>query len=367
LNNYCQKKYYETLGLKPDATFEEIKKAFRIATMKFHPDVNKSGEKIFIEIKEAYEVLSNPEERKKYDFINGYDILKQKKAEQTQKTYQYEYKKENKKEEEKEETSSKTTKNSNSEIHPEENKNEKTSENEKNEGNKDFSNAFSEMMKDLFNGKNGEEKNKKQKLKPIDGSDITMNLDISLKEAISGTNRKINVLHTEACPICHGKTFVKGNKCKYCNGTGEISLHKKINVKIPPNTENKKKIRLKGEGTQGLNGGKNGNLYLVVRITDDSNFKFEGNNIYSEIELTPYEAALGTEKEVQTLSGRAKVKIPAGTSSGQKFCLAKEGLFDDNKKIKGDFIITVKIKVSDNLSEKERKLYEELKKLAEEK
>lgn len=370
MNNYAQKKYYEVLGLKPDATLAQIKKAFRLATIKFHPDVNKDGEKIFIEIKEAYEVLSNPEERKKYDYIHGYDLLKQKKAEETSKKYEYQKKQQENNQENKQESTKKDEnikqENKPKEEQKKEEKQEKSEyKNKDNNSKSSFSNTFSDFIKNLFK----RNKNHKEKMKqnPVDGSDITMNIDVSFREAINGTNRKINVLHTEVCPVCKGKTFANGSKCKYCNGTGEISQHKKINVKIPPHTENNKKIRLKGEGTKGLEGGKNGNLYLVIRITDDSNFKFDGNNVLSELELTPYEAALGTEKEVQTLSGKARVKIPAGTSSGQKFSLAKEGLFDENKKVKGNQIITVKIKVNEKLSEKERKLYEDLKKLAEEK
>ena len=356
MNNYANKKYYELLGLKPSATQEEIKKAFRLAVMKFHPDINNSGEKIFIEIKEAYEILSNPEERKKYDFINGYDVLK--KQYQTKKNQKTKEEKAANKENQDSNTCSekRETAGRNTKDEAADNQMKRKSASEK----KDYSNSFSDIVKDIFGVKSENQRNE-----PVDGSDITMNLNISFKESVNGTNRKINVLHTEVCPVCHGKTFANGTKCKYCNGTGEISLHKKINVKIPPNTENNKKIRLKGEGTQGLKGGKNGNLYLVIKITDDSNFRFDGNNVLSEVEITPYEAALGTEKEVLTLSGKAKVKIPAGTSSGQKFSLAKEGLFDEIRKVKGNQIITVKIKVNENLSEKERKLYEELKKIAE--
>ena len=360
--NYAQKKYYEILGLKPDATQEQIKKAFRLATVKFHPDVNKSGEKIFMEIKEAYEVLSNPEERKKYDFINGYDLLKEKKAEENKIKNEYI----NKENTHKKYDYSKNTYTSDNNSENRKTEYKHTDSFGKNVYTNDKSHTFSDLMKNLFGGMKNKQ-NEEIKRNPVNGSDITMNIDVSFKEAVNGTNRKINVLHTEVCPVCKGKTFANGSKCRYCNGTGEISQHKKINVKIPTHTENNKKIRLKGEGTKGTDGGKNGNLYLIVRITDDSNFKFDGNNVLSELEITPYEAALGSEKEVMTLSGKAKVKIPAGTSSGQKFSLAKEGLFDEIKKIKGNQIITVKIKVRENLSEKERKLYEELKKLAEEK
>lgn len=363
LKNYSKKDYYGLLGLTYEASLEEIKKAFRKATVKYHPDVNKDGEKIFMEIKEAYEVLSDENERKNYDFIKGYDIKRtqaaKEKAEQAQKKhnsssskqyYKYDYTKEYEK---------------NTAANEEENRKTYHSKQDKSSSkadNNNFKNTFSDIVGNLFSKKEKYEKSDKKT--PVNGTDITMPVEISYKEAINGTNRKINVLHTEVCPVCGGKTFANGSSCKYCKGSGETSLHKKLNVKIPPHTENNKKIRLAGEGTKGLNGGKNGNLYLVVRITDDSYFKFNGNNVLSEAEITPYEAALGGEKEIRTLSGMAKLKIPAGTSSGQKFRLANEGLFDENKKIKGDQIVTIKITVSENLSEREKQLYEELKNIS---
>lgn len=366
MKDYSKKDYYGILGVNYDATPEEIKKAFRKATVKYHPDVNKDGEKIFLDIKEAYEVLADENERKKYDYIKGYDIKRtqaaKEKAEQTQKKYnnysskqyyKYDYSKEYEKNTNVNEKEEKI-------YHSYQNSQEKTNSDA---DNKNFKNTFSDIVGNLFSKKGKNKKNSDKKV-PIDGSDITMPVEISYKEAINGTNRKINVLHTEVCPVCGGKTFVNGSSCKYCKGSGETSLHKKLNVKIPPHTENNKKIRLTGEGTKGLNGGKNGNLYLVVKITDDSYFKFNGNNVLSEAEITPYEAALGGEKEIKTLSGTIKLKIPSGTSSGQKFRLANEGLFDENKKIKGDHIVTIKIKVSENLSEREKQLYEELKNIS---
>ena len=354
MKNYASKDYYKILGLNYDAKPEDIKKAFRRATVKYHPDVNPNGEKIFMEIKEAYEVLIDENERKNYDFIKGYDVLKRQKQQKKQKTYtspesvQKEYRQ-------------------NASNQKQENKkqNEEDKKNEHTETSKNFGDTLKDIVNGLFSG--DKSKNENERPQPKDGEDITMPIEISYKEAMNGTNRKINVLHTEVCPVCQGKKFANGSKCKYCKGTGEISLHKKLNVKIPPHTENNKKIRLQNEGTKGLNGGKNGHLYLVVKITDDSFFKFDGNNVFCEAEITPYEAALGTEKEVKTLSGMAKLKIPQGTSSGQKFRLAKEGLFDENTKTKGDQIVTIKIKLNENLSEKEKKLYEELKNISEEK
>lgn len=378
MKNYTEKDYYGILGLKFDATQEEIKKAFRKATVKFHPDVNKDGAEIFMKIKEAYEVLSDENERKNYDFIKGYDLLKKQKKfqEYKEKTANFEhkntynkynngytkksYEKNVNNEEKKQKNSTSNSRNSN------ENTNSvKSNQTSFHEENKNFKNTFSDIFSNLFTGKK-QPKHEHQAIhgKRVDGNDITMPIEISFKEAINGTNRKINVLHTEICPICEGKKFANGSDCRYCKGTGEVSVHKKLNVKIPPHTENNKKIRLAGEGTKGLKGGKNGNLYLVVKITDDSYFKFDGNNVLSEAEITPYEAALGTEKEIKTLNGTAKLKIPQGTSSGQKFRLANEGLFDEAKKIKGHHIVTIKIKVDENLTEREKQLYEQLKDIA---
>lgn len=376
MKNYSQKDYYGLLGLNYEATPEEIKKAFRKATVKYHPDVNKNGGKIFMEIKEAYEVLIDENERKNYDFIKGYDVKRSQSRKEKNERAKQAYKKNNYSNENfsksesskyyKYDYSKEYSKNTDSEAYS--NKTEKKSEDKSSQyetKNKNFRQTFSDMLGSLFSGKGSKKHNfTEEEYKPQDGSDITMPIEISYKEAINGTNRKINVLHTEVCPICGGKKFVNGSNCKYCKGSGEISLHKKLNVKIPPHTENNKKIRLTGEGTKGLKGGKNGNLYLIIRITDDSFFKFEGNNVISEAEITPYEAALGGEKEIRTLSGMAKLKIPPGTSSGQKFRLANEGLFDENKKVKGDQIVTIKIKVSDNLSEREKQLYEELKNIS---
>lgn len=379
MKNYINKDYYGVLGLHFDSSLEDIKKAFRRAAIMYHPDVNKESLKIFLEIKEAYEVLSNEKERKNYDFIKGYDIKRKIKEESFNQ------------EKSTDENNSSSTQNRDNENLKSNNENKnykydcssaykKTANTSKHDecfvkSDEEINNKctkrtiltnLQDICKNLFSFSN---KNKLNDLleETVDGSDITMPLEVTFKEAINGTNRKINVLHTEQCPVCHGKKFVKKNHCKYCNGTGEISLHKKLNVRIPPHTENNKTIRLKNEGVKGLNGGKNGNLYLIIQITDDSYFKFEGNNVSSETDITPYEAALGTEKEIRTVSGSVKLKIPSGTSTGQKFRLANEGLFDDSNKIKGDHIVTVKIKMKETLSEKEKKLYQELKSISENK
>jgi DnaJ-class molecular chaperone len=360
LNKNTTENYYEILGISYNATQNEIKSAFRKAVIKYHPDVNKAGKEMFIKIKEAYETLSNPKEKILYDMSNGYDIKRQqsktaadfkpKQKNFEKQTYKYDY------------SEHYANTKMNSEAIRQSHKSRKTENRHQTTKEERFYKAIRNVLKKIFTI-DKKIYNKDIYTEQKDGEDITMPVEISYKEALNGTNRKINVLHTEVCPICGGKSFSNGSKCNYCNGSGEISLHKKLNVKIPPHTENNKKIRLRNEGTKGLNGGKNGHLYLVVKITDDSYFMFDGNNVLLELEITPSEAALGCKKEIRTLSGKAKLTIPQGTSSGQKFRLANEGLFDETIKAKGDEIVTIKIKINENLSERERQLYQELNKI----
>ena len=152
--------------------------------------------------------------------------------------------------------------------------------------------------------------------------------------------------------------------CPFCKGRGEVSLHKKLNVRIPPNVTNESKIRIANEGNKGINGGKNGDLYLIIEIENDSFFKYEDNNVTCEIPITPFEAALGTTIEVPTLDGKVSMKIPPLTSSGQKFRLAKEGVFDSKTGVKGDQVVVIKIEMPKSLSLEEIQLYERLKTLS---
>ena len=162
------------------------------------------------------------------------------------------------------------------------------------------------------------------------------------------------------CPRCRGRKFINGTKCAECDGTGEISEHKKITVKIPPNIKNGAKLRVANEGNPGLYGGKNGDLYLKISVIQDSLWKYEGADILCNVPITPFEAVLGAAVEIPAFDGNLKFKVPPGTHSGQKFRLAGQGLDKNGKK--GDIIVTVTIEIPDSLSNDEIKLYEKLKK-----
>ena len=357
MNQYYQKDLYAILGISPDSDESKIKSAYRKQARKWHPDVNdNSPESIakFKEITEAYEVLTDTQRRSQYDILKGINRRKEESfssKSQSQAQAKKAYTEANK-------TSSKKD------------KPQSTIEKEQKTGDKgSFSQVFENILDGLFtsNSNSPKEKNasyKTKKLKPENGRDINLNVIIKISEAISGTNRTVNVLHSEKCPKCEGRRFINGAKCPVCKGSGEISTHKKLNVKIPAGIKKGAKIRIANEGNKGYNGGKNGDLYLNIDIEDSKFFRYDGNNVLCEIPITPFEAVLGANIEVPTLCGNVSMKIPQNTSTGQKFRLSGQGILDSKTNKKGDQIVTVKIEIPKEMSSEEINLYEQLKKLS---
>ena len=183
-----------------------------------------------------------------------------------------------------------------------------------------------------------------------------------MKEVVNGTEKSVNILHSSECQHCKGRKFINGAVCPVCNGTGEENIHKKITVKIPKNVKNGTKLRIAGEGNNGENGGKNGDLFLKIKIEPNSRVAFDGNNIIYSIPITPFEAVLGGKISIPSFDGNLTLKLPPQTHSGQKFRLAGQGL-KQNGKI-GDMIINVHIEIPCSLSDDEIRLYEKLKKLS---
>lgn len=379
MNEYYQKDLYKILGVSPDCDVVKIKAAYRKQARIWHPDVNDNSQESIVrfkEITEAYEVLTDSHKRSQYDILKGFNIRKEasyasKTAEQSakkaynesssattgEKTYtytKYEYEK-------------KTT----------EDKKTKSAQNTKEHEKGSFSQVFENILDGLFtggsSGKNkqpnvkknqNQNKNQNKKGKPENGRDINLNVNIKMSEAITGTHRTVNVLHTEKCPKCEGRRFINGSKCPLCKGTGEISIHKKLNVKIPAGIKKGSKIRVANEGNKGYNGGRDGDLYLYIEIEESAFFKYEGINVHCEIPITPFEAVLGASIEVPTLCGNVSMKIPPNTSTGQKFRLSEQGVYDEKNRKKGDQIVVVKIEVPKEMSREEIKLYEQLKNIS---
>lgn len=330
--NYYNKDLYKILNLTYEASKDEIKTAYKKLAKMYHPDVAGSNGDIdkFKEIKEAYDILSDDESRKKYDVLRGFYRQKLEK-----------------------ETNQKNIKNKYDEYLKQAKKNAEKQDS--------FSDSINDALDSLFHTKNGRKNQSGDTKKTINGTDINLDINISCFEAITGTNRKINILHTQPCPNCEGRIFINGAKCNMCGGSGVISLQKKINVKIPKDVKHGSKIRVKNEGNRGLNGGKDGDLYLIVNIEKNPYFETEGMNILCNLPITPFEAVLGAEITIPYIDGNINIKVPPMTSSGQKLRLAGMGLYNKSKTKKGDMIITVFIKLPSKLSKKELELYEELK------
>lgn len=317
------KDYYKILGVTEFETAENIKSAYRKLARKWHPDIAGNSEDVilkFKEINEAYEILSNNVKKEEYDRARRF----------------YNYAKEN-----------------NTQTQYKEQTNEgKTTTNPDKKG-------FNFNWEEFLSRKHRQEGFKKEEAKaPRRGDDVYSDVEISIFEAVSGTTKTINMLQTSICPKCNGRKFVNGALCSECKGKGEHTNYKRFTVKIPAGVTNKSKIRLAGEGSKGINGGADGDLYITIHIKEPVNYKTEGLNILKTIPITPYEAVLGTTIKISTVNGNFSVKIAPNTQNGQKIRLAGCGIVQ-NSKI-GDMIITVEIRIPKNLSDEEINLYKKL-------
>lgn len=331
-----EKNLYEILEISYSASTTTIKTAYRRLVRKYHPDLNAGDSTCaakFKEITEAYEILCDPVKKKDYDILKGFHKEQSRaKFNEANKAYK------------------------------------QTSEKEKEERNEsNFSNIFNDIL-DGFKNTTSSKQHSAFKTKPAppqQGTDVQADVTITMQEAISGTTRTVNILHNEVCPNCEGRTFLNGAQCPLCKGLGEQSIHKKLNVKIPAGVKHGSKIRIANEGDRGYNGGKNGDLYLHIKIETNSFFEYNGLNVLCTIPITPYEAALGAVIEVPTPEGKVSMKILPNTHSGQKFRLAGQGLKQDGKfGKKGDMIVSVNIEIPKKLSDEEIKIYKQLKNAA---
>jgi len=303
------KDYYATLGVNKDASQEEIQKAYRKLARKFHPDVNKDpkAELKFKEIGEAYEVLKDPEKRKKYDQFGS---------------------------------------NWNRAGGPPPG----WEGHGTGGGGYDFGGAgggaeFSDFFEMLFGaGRRGGGGRAPgfggagfggAGFGPRGGGDSEAVIQLSVEEAVRGGTREITLSDPS---------------------TGQ---RRTLSVKIPEGVRPGQKIRLAGQGGQGIGGGPAGDLFLKIEIAPDARFRVEGADIHTTLPVAPWEAALGAEAEVDTPTGPVRVKVPAGFSSGRRIRLRGRGLAQQGGD-KGDLYAEIKIVVPDRLSDRERELFEQL-------
>jgi curved DNA-binding protein len=315
--------YYATLGVKKDASQEEIQKAYRKLARKFHPDVNKdaAAEGRFKDIGEAYEVLKDPEKRKKYDqFGSAWNTARQ--------------------------TGSP----------PPGWENIRFDFGGPGGGGFDFgeegAGGFSSFFEMLFGGGGPGGRRAGRGASPFGsgfgtgfgggaggfsrgGPDSEAVLQLSLEEAYHGGTRELQI---------------------HDPSTGQ---RKTLSVRIPPGVRPGQRIRLAGQGSPGLGGGEAGDLFLKIEVLPDPRFKVEGSDLHTTVDITPWEGALGGEADVETLNGGVRIKIPAGSSSGRKIRLRGKGLAQSGGG-RGDLIAELRIVVPEQLSERERELFSQL-------
>lgn len=346
--------YYEVLGVDKNADEATIKKAYRTLAKKYHPDMNpgdKEAEAKFKEVNEAYDVLSDPDKKAKYDQyghaafdpsagggagFGGFGDF----------------------------------------------------------GGFDINDIFSSF----FGGASG---GSTRRNGPVRGDDITVRLTISFEESVFGCKKEVSynkiqkcadcsgtgaakgtspktcsacggsgqvrvqqrtpfgIMQTQkTCDTCHGTGKIIENKCPNCRGTGFVRVPKKLEVNIPAGIDDGQQLSLRYQGSDGMNGGNAGDLNIIISVRPHSVFERDGDDLYCEVPITYAEATLGAEIEIPTLEGSMKYTIPEGTQTGTVFTLRNKGVTRVNSKVRGNLYITVVVEVPKNLTSEQKNLLE---------
>ena len=345
----AKKDYYETLGVNRDADDDAIKKAYRRLAMKHHPDRNPDdkarSEEKFKEAKEAYEVLSDADKRAAYDRYGHAGV------------------------------------------------DPSAAAGAQGAGFSNFADAFGDIFGDIFGQARGGRSNVYR------GADLRYNLEISLEQAAHGTETKIRIptmdecatCHgsgaragtqpktcptcngqgqvrmqqgffsiQQPCPRCHGTGKIISDPCPSCQGAGRVKQHKTLSVKIPAGVDEGDRVRLSGEGEAGVNGGPPGDLYVQLRLKPHAVFQRDHDDLHCEMPISFTIAALGGEIDIPTLSGAAKIRIPAETQSGKIFRLRGKGIKGVRSHAYGDLLCHVVVETPVNLTERQKELLREL-------
>jgi len=324
----ANKDYYQILGVGRGASEREIKQAYRRLARKHHPDVNpgdKSAEAKFKEINAGYEVLSNPEKRKKYDqFGDQWEYAEQFAKTGGQDRVRWDFGKGGAAFEYGDVS--------------------------------DYGDIFSSLFGDAGIGS-------RVKRGPQRGQDIESPIEVSLEEAYHGSARIIQLQGQEPCTACGGTGRVGNRVCTICSGAGVKVIPRRLEVKIPAGVKDGSRIRMAGEGVPGRTGGSKGDLYLVVKVLPHTLFERKGDDLYSEVSVPLATAILGGEIILPTLNGNLSLKIPPETQNGKVFRLAGKGMPQLGNANYGNLFAKVKVVLPTNLTEEERKLFERLRSL----
>ncbi len=326
------KDYYKILGVARGASADDVKKAFRKLARKYHPDVNpgdKKAEEKFKEINEAYEVLSDPEKRRRYDTLGPNWQEQFGPSPSGGRTYQY-----------------------------------------RGRGGTplDFdptgASGFSDFFEALFGRTNpaaARSNGVRDDLRRRAGDNIEQPVEVTLQEAYVGGARTFNIQSTEICPTCHGTGEVANKPCANCGGQGTIPRNKRIQVKIPAGVDNGSRIRVAGEGQPGIGGGPRGDLFLVISVKPDLSFERKGDDLFVDVDVELVKAMLGGEVAVPTPDGRKLLlTIPGETQNHRTFRLAGKGMPRLRGEGSGNLYARVRVVLPMHLSAEERELFEKL-------
>ena len=349
----AKRDYYEVLGLSKGASPDEIKKAFRKKAMEYHPDRNpdnKEAEEKFKEVNEAYEILSDPQKKDRYDRFGHAGV----------------------------------------------------DPNQGFGGGGGFS-GFEDIFGDIFGSFAGGFGGSRKRNGPRKGADIQARVTVTFEEAAFGTRQEIRITRNEDCPECGGTGAEKGTEritCPHCNGTGQVSkvsntpfgqftnvttcphcggqgtivenpckkcggkgrIRKdiKISVDIPAGIDNDSVISLKGQGEPGLNGGPAGDVYVIVQVKPHKIFKRNGSDLVLEIPITYPQAVLGADIVVPTLTDKISYKIPPATQHGTVFRLKGKGVKVVNTNRYGDLYVKVLIEIPKKINGEQKRILQQL-------
>ncbi|MBP1744786.1 MAG: molecular chaperone DnaJ [Firmicutes bacterium] len=346
----AKKDFYEVLGLQKGASDEEIKKAFRKLAIKYHPDKNqgdKEAEEKFKEINEAYQVLSDPEKKARYDQYGDADFGAGGYGGYGAEGFDF----------------------------------------------SDFG-GFGDIFDSFFGGGGG---GRRKKGGPAKGADLEYTVTLTFEEAVAGVEKEISITRNEKCETCGGTGAKEGTQpktcdkcggtgqvrvqrntplgsfmsmntcdkcggkgtiisdpCQECKGSGKIRKNRKITVKIPAGVDTGNVIPMRGQGEHGTGGGPSGDLYVNIRVTPHKVFKRKGYDIFIDSNISFSKATLGVELKVPTIDGDVKYSVPPGTQPGTVFRLKGKGVPRVNGHGRGDQYVNVVVDIPKTLSAKQK-------------
>lgn len=351
--------YYEVLGVSKTASDDELKKAYRSAAKKYHPDLHpgdKAAEAKFKEANEAYEILSDPQKKAAYDRF-GFAGVDPNAAAQG------------------------------------------------GAGNPfgGFDVDLGDIFGDIFGGFGGFGGRTRDPNAPQRGTDATTTVTISFEDAAKGCDKEIDFFRIEQCDMCHGSGAAEGSKrhtcpdcngsgrvsttrrtilgtvqsqsvcgrcggkgtiidepCRKCHGRGMVETRAKLKISIPAGIDNGQIINARGEGNRGINGGGSGDLKIAVNVRPHPIFERDGYNVWCEMHISFAAAAIGCELEVPTIDGKVRYDVPGGTQSGDVFKLKNRGIRYLNGRGTGDELVRIIVDVPKKLTEEQKTLLKQL-------